>query len=157
MPAQTTEVGYGSDLHDYDYDDQGAAGAYGGSEWDNSAPAGGRDYSDPITVLEATTRAPLDLNGMESGRGQDGPLTYEDEERMPDRVMLDRSRLVKRTDPNAADHVKTAWQQPCALTVPEFEAHKAQMVADEDAARRSKMIHLALAAGAGFLISRFMR
>jgi hypothetical protein len=163
MPAQTTEVGYGSDLNDFDYDAQGDAAAYGGSEWDNSAPMGGSDYSDPITVLEATTRAPLNLNGMESGRGQAGPLSPEDYERAQRMihgdplVELDPSRLVNKSDPNAMDQVAAAWQSPCALTVPEFEAHKAQMVADEEAAKRSKMIHLALAAGAGFLLSRFMR
>jgi hypothetical protein len=163
MPAQTTEVGYGSELDDFDYDAQGDAAAYGGSEWDNSAPVGESDYSDPITVLEASTRAPINLNGMESGRGQAGPLSNEDFERVQGGIHgdgiteLDASRLVKRSDPNAGDQIREAWQAPCALTTTELEAHKAQMAADAEAAKRSKMIHLALAAGAGFLLSRFMR
>ena len=175
MPNQITEVGYGNDMKSYDYDAQGEPKAYGGSEWDNSAPVGSSNYSDPITIIEATTRAPIDLNGMESGMGMAGPLGDDELTQMPVQMQAANERLssnfagpgrsIQRSpktrsmefNPQQSDDVLDSWTEPCALTVPEFEAHKAQMAADEQDAKRSKMIHLAIAAGAGFFLARFVR
>jgi hypothetical protein len=174
MPNQITEVGYGNDMKSYDYDAQGEPEAYGGSSWDNSAPVGSSDFTDPITIIEATTRAPVDLNGMESGIGMAGPLGDHDLTVMPDNMRRANERLsssfgspgqsVEESPRNRSmslngspDAMMDKWTEPCALTTTEFEAHKAQMAADADDARKSKLIHLAIAAGAGFFLARFMR
>jgi hypothetical protein len=50
-----------------------------------------------------------------------------------------------------------AGSEPCGLTIAEWEAHKAQMAADEAHRAQSKMMHVALAALAGFVAARWIR
>lgn len=47
--------------------------------------------------------------------------------------------------------------EPCGLTIAEFEAHKAQMAIDAANAQRTKTMQLAIAAAAGFLVSRLLK
>ena len=60
-------------------------------------------------------------------------------------------------DLQAAKAAQAAQTEPCGLTMAEWQAHQAQMVADAAASKRQNMINLALAAGAGFVVSRLLK
>lgn len=60
-------------------------------------------------------------------------------------------------DLQAAKAAQAAQTEPCGLTMAEWQAHQAQMVADAAASKRQNMINLALAAGAGFVVSRLFK
>ena len=79
-----------------------------------------------------------------------GPLTSELTEMVgvSEQAMINAAATLNM---NGADPA-----EPCGLTMAEWQAHQATMIADADHAKKQKMMHLALAAGAGFLLSRFI-
>jgi len=48
-------------------------------------------------------------------------------------------------------------EEPCGLTVGELRAHKAQMVADAEEAKKKAMLHMIIAGVGGYLLSNWMK
>ena len=140
MPAQLTEVGFDMPtLLNIDPDAgymqespteyaPGSAAAYGGDDGENSVDV-------DIEIQEMKTAQP------------DVPLS--DLTKMG--TTLDHA--VRQWD----THASKSASEPCGLTIAEWEAHKAQMAADQAHQSESKMMHLGLAALAGFVVSRLVR
>jgi hypothetical protein len=143
MPAQISEIGYGGELISSDPNDlgymqespteyaPGSALAYGGDDGENSVdlPNMQTTPKDPVPVSELNT---TDFNGGY----QPSPWDVKSPKIGP--APVDTS-------------------QPCGLTIAEWEAHKAQMQADEAHRSQQKMLHLGAAALAGFLACRWMK
>lgn len=131
---------------------------YGGSDYDNSVDVSPstKGHLDP-TESKAPSWNNSGMNGQDINGGWQGePQTIG--------VIGDNIEAINGGNgDNGASGVNGGATQPSngadafGLTADEWAAHQAQMIVDADDARRQKMIHLALAAGAGFLIARFMR
>jgi len=139
-PSQITEVGYGGNALTLPPQLTGPViedVAIAMEQDPGSALAyGGSDGENSVDVLPA-----FDLSGVDTSAKS-----------AKQNITLDQ--LVRQGDEQLT---RDMLDQPCGLTLAEWEAHKAQMIADQEQAQKDKLMHLALAALAGYLISRFMR
>jgi hypothetical protein len=141
--GQVTEVGAAEAMGGAWETEPGSAIAYGGQLDENSAPD---SWGAPITQLsdlELTQQEPVALNGM--AQGSRGPLQEWQEELL--------EIVPSGTGPDAPPQDL----EVCPLTPAEWAAYKAQQLADADEAKRVKMIQMALAAGAGYVLARMMK
>lgn len=138
--GQVTEVGAAEAMGGGWETQPGSAIAYGGQEDENSAPD---SWGDPIVQVSEVEQLqePMGLNGI--AQGTRGPLEEWQEELVGSATAL--------------EHSNGAELEVCPLTPAEWQAHKAQMAADAAEAKRAKMIHMALAAGAGYVLARMMK
>lgn len=116
----------------------GSATAYQGTDFDNSAP---EFWGTGDALSDAEQLVSGDMNGITQGLS--GPLEEWQEELM--------GNVTPITDANGA-----VTEEPCPVTMAEWQAHKAQMSADAAHAKKQKMIHLAAAAVAGYVLCKFM-
>ena len=165
--GQITEVGYGGGF------DQagpwethpGGAEAYAGSDDENS-PGAGLMYPGATETGLAKFAGPMPGQPPDYGgaMGEIVEIPYEEEgpagaadfsmvgmEAATGEVFDIPKQLVKDLEPDPQ-----LAAEPCGLTLGEFEAYKVQLLADADDARRQKTIHMALAAGAGFVLARYV-
>lgn len=166
MPGQVTEMGFAmqppASLTDP------VSQVYGQISESNSPPAslGARQLSTGELVRGLGSRAQgivdaTGLNGMNgsmNGQAQpDTELPFDptDPGELLIDVDIDEFNTVSKSD--KSDALVGEPQEPCGLTMAEWQAHQAQMVADKAASQRQNMINLALAAGAGFVISRLLK
>lgn len=145
--GRITEVGYANGNGSWEMD-PGSAQAYEGTDDENSAPVGWG--ADPVSDLELSLMAPAPLNGN-AGAGQMDPLSQE----LSELSGVTESQMIQAAE--ALNVAAAEASEPCGLTMAEWKAHQATMIADAEHAKRQKMIHLALAAGAGYFLCRFMR
>ena len=133
MPAQITEIGYGGEL-------------ISGSQLDADR------YSQ-----ESPTE--YDPGSAQAYGGDDGEnsvdIDYEPSSTQKDPTM--RSDLNRLAREGWEDLSKPRQDEPCGLTIAEWEAHKAQMQADQAHQQQQKMMHLAAAAAAGFIACRLLK
>lgn len=176
--GQITEVGYGGGQGQVGAweTDQGSAAAWAGSDDENSPGAGvmypGRTAPKAQRPGWAPeTGGPFDPPGPDYGGAQGEIVELDIDQTGPggtDFVMdtmaadpgsmtaADEYPLTEQQAESIREVAARAASEPCGLTIAEFEAHKAQMMADADHQRRQKTIHLALAAAAGFILARYI-
>ena len=141
--GQVTEVGADPALMDGAgwENNPGSPTAYQGTLADNSAPT---EWGTGDGLSDVEQLGTSGLNGIT--QGSTGPLEDWQEE------------LVGNVTPiTAANGPATEGTEPCPVTMAEWQAHKAQMAADAAHAKKQKMIHLAAAAAAGYVLCKFMK